>query len=190
MKHKIFVISGPAAVGKTTVSKLIMKEFPQLQKSMTYTTREERKGQAEDKIMKYISKNAFLTKIKKDHFIEWANVHDNYYGTDKKYLIKKLKNGPVIMNIDVQGGLQIKQQFPETVLIFIKPESFNQLKTRLLKRMHANFDKKDFNIRLTNVKNELKLGKKYDFKIINKEKQIKQTVEKVSKIISKQLTID
>ena len=87
MNHKIFIISGPAAVGKTTVSKLVMKRFPQLQKSMTFTTREERKGQTEDKIMKYISKNDFLNKIKKDHFIEWAQVHDNYYGTDKKFLI-------------------------------------------------------------------------------------------------------
>jgi guanylate kinase len=190
MNHKIFVISGPAAVGKTTVSKLIRKKFPILQQSMTYTTREKRDGSSEDKIMRYISSVEFLKKMNRNDFIEWAHVHDNYYGTDKKFLIKTIKKGPILMNIDVQGGLQMKQQFPETVLIFLKPDSFSQLKQRLLKRQTKTENKKDFEVRLMNVKNELKLGKKYDYKIINSQGELSKTVQKISKIITKELSID
>jgi len=223
----IFILSGPAAVGKTTVSKLVMEKFPDLQKTMTFTTRPQRGSGNEDKIMNYISQPEFEKKIKDNDFIEWAFVHGNYYGTDKKYLEDTLKKGDIIMNIDVQGGLQMKKLYlqepepsskvkhkntnksrrPETILIFIKPESFTQLKNRLIKRQKPlpeipqsrnqklpeipqSRKNKDLQTRLKNTKKELKLGKKYDYKIKNREGKINQTVNQIAQIINKHLSID
>lgn len=187
MKNKIFIISGPVAVGKTTVAKAIMRQMPFLQKAVSFTTRKKRAGTAEDKIMKYVSVPEFQKKIKNNDFIEWAIVHDQYYGTDKNVLASLLKKGPVLLNIDSQGALILKKKLSNIVLIFIRPESLEILKKRIIKRSKGIVDQKDFQTRINNVKKELKYTKYYDYQVINKEGELAKTLAQVSKIIKKEL---
>lgn len=187
MPNKIFIISGPVAVGKTTVAKEIMKKMPFLQKAVSFTTRQKRAGIAEDKIMKYVTVSEFQKKIQRGDFIEWAIVHDQYYGTDKNVLADLLKKGPVLLNIDTQGALILKKKLSNIVLIFIRPESLEILKKRLIKRSKGKVDQKDFQVRINNVKKELKYTKYYDYQVVNKEGELAKTLAQVSKIIQKEL---
>jgi len=187
MSNKIFIISGPVAVGKTTVAKAIMKKMPKLQKAVSFTTRKRRAGTAEDKIMKYVSIPEFKEKIRKGDFVEWAIVHGQYYGTDKNVLEKLLKKGPVLLNIDTQGALILKKKLSNIVLIFIRPESLEILKKRLIKRSKGMVDQKDFQTRINNVKRELKYTRYYDYQVVNKEGELAKTLAQVSKIIQKEL---
>jgi guanylate kinase len=185
--NKIIIISGPVAVGKTTVAKIIMKKMPYLQKAVSFTTRKKRAGTAEDKIMKYVTAFEFQKKIKKGDFIEWAIVHDQYYGTDKNVLADLLKKGPVLLNIDTQGALILKKKMSNIVLIFIRPESLEILKKRIIKRSKGQVDQEDFQVRINNVKRELKYTRYYDYQVVNKEGQLAKTLNQVAKIIKKEL---
>ena len=184
--NKIFIISGPVAVGKTSIAKAIIKKLPFLQKAVSFTTRQKRAGTAEDKIMKYVTEKKFKAKIKKGDFIEWAKVHNDLYGTDKKIFSQLLKKGPVLLNIDVQGALQIKKKFKNSVLIFIKPQSLAILKKRIIKRAKGKINPKDFATRIANVKKELKFTEYYDYQVINRQGKLKQTLDSVAKIIQKE----
>jgi guanylate kinase len=186
-RNKIIIISGPVAVGKTTVAKIIMKKMPYLQKAVSFTTRKKRAGTAEDKIMKYVTVPEFQKKIQRGDFIEWAIVHDQYYGTDKNVLANLLKKGPVLLNIDTQGALILKKKLANIVLIFIRPESLEILKKRLIKRSKGKVDQKDFQIRINNVKRELKYTRYYDYQVVNKEGQLAKTLNQVAKIIKNEL---
>ena len=187
MQNKIFVISGPVAVGKTTVAKELFKVFPQLQKGTSYTTREARAGETEDKIMKYISEEKFNEKITSNDFIEWAKVHQYYYGTDKKVLLENLEKGPILLNIDVQGGLNLADIQDNVVLIFILPSSIKSLKERLLKRYNGKIDQKDYDSRLKSANNELKLAKQYKYQVINADNQLENTIAELKVILSNEL---
>ncbi|MFA6410106.1 MAG: guanylate kinase [Candidatus Buchananbacteria bacterium] len=180
---KIFIISGPSGVGKTTVTKGVLKKLPFLQTATTYTTRTKRLGKKEDKVVIHVSHDQFRKKIEADEFLEWAIVHDNFYGTDKKIAEKKLKQNSLLMNIDVQGALQIKKKLPEkTVLIFLKAENFTELTRRIKSR--EKMPQAILDLRLKNARKELKLAKKYDYIITNKRNNLKPTITAVQKIIS------
>jgi guanylate kinase len=185
--NKIFIISGPVAVGKTTVAKAIMRKMPFLQKAVSFTTRKKRAGTAEDKIMKYVSVPKFQEKIRHHDFVEWAVVYGQYYGTDKKVLEELLKKGNVLLNIDVQGATQLKKKMKNVVLIFIRPQSLAILKKRIFKRSGGKIDPKDFQTRINNVKRELKYTRYYDYQVVNEEGQLAKTLAQVSKIIKKEI---
>src|SRR3989344_7989587 len=108
--NKIFIISGPSGVGKTTVAKGVLKKMPFLKTSLTYTTRTQRLGKKEDKTIIHVSAEEFRKKIDEGDFLEWAIVHDNFYGTDAEVILQTLKKNSILMNIDVQGALQIKKK--------------------------------------------------------------------------------
>lgn len=183
---KIFIISGPSGVGKTSVAKGVLKKLPFLKTSATYTTRTKRLGKKEDKIVIHISEEGFREKIAAGDFLEWAIVHDNFYGTDKKVVEKNLKKNSLLMNIDVQGALQIKTKLPEkTILIFLKAESFSELVWRIKKR--EKMPKAILDLRLKNAKKELKLAKKYDYTVVNKKGRLKEAVRDVGEIIRKEI---
>lgn len=187
MKNKIFVVSGPVAVGKTTLGKKIFELFPELQKGTTYTTREERAGETEDKIMKFITEDEFKQKIENNDFIEWAKVHKYYYGTDKKTLLEELEQSSVLLNIDVQGGLNLAQTLDNVVLIFIQPESLEILKQRLLKRYKGKVDRADYESRLKSIKKELNLAKQYHYQITNKDNQLEKSIQELANLIKSEL---
>lgn len=180
---KLFIISGPSGVGKTAIVLGVLKKLPGLKTTVTYTTRKPRKGKAEDKVMKYVSKKTFSQKIKNNEFLEWAIVHGESYGTAKKETLIALKNCHLLCNVDVQGALNIKKKLPQkTVLIFIKPDTFENLSKRIKKR-GAKMLPKELEQRLNNARKELNYAKFYDYQVINYENKLDKTINKVSKII-------
>ena len=182
--NKIFIISGPSGVGKTSVAKGVLKKLPFLKTSVTYTTRTKRLGKKEDKTIIHVSPDEFRKKLAGGDFLEWAVVHDNFYGTDAETIETELKKNSILMNIDVQGALQIKKKLPKTtILIFLKAENFLELVRRIKQR--EKMPKAILGLRLKNAKKELILAKKYDHLIINEKNKIKKTINKVTEIITK-----
>lgn len=186
-QNKIFIISGPSGVGKTTIAKRVIKKLPQLKTSLSFTTRNKRLGKKEDKTFVHVSEDEFRAKIEQGNFLEWAVVHDNLYGTDKATVEKTLKNHNMLMNIDPQGALQIKNKMPaQTVLIFLKTNTIAELARRILKR--EKMPKAVLDIRLNkSAKKELSLAKQYDYIVVNEKNKVPQTVDKVVNIINSYL---
>jgi guanylate kinase len=164
-----FVLSAPSGTGKTTLAHLLVNSMDKLLLSVSYTTRAIRGTEQEGVNYHFISLEKFQDMIANNEFLEWANVHDNYYGSGLEWTKKNISNGlNVLFDIDVQGGLQIKKNYPEAVTIFITPPSFEELEKRLLSRgtdSHDNIKK-----RLEAARGEIMVGlENYDY-VINNEK--------------------
>ncbi len=163
------VLSAPSGTGKTTLAHLLVNSMDKLLLSVSYTTRPIR-GAEQDRVnYHFIDEAAFKEMIEKNEFLEWAQVHDNYYGSGLFWTKNNIMNGlNVLFDIDVQGGLQIKNNYPEAVTIFITPPSFEELEKRLVRRgteSHDNIQK-----RLEAARGEIMIGlDKYDY-VINNEK--------------------
>ena len=182
--NKIFIISGPSGVGKTSVAKGVLKKLPFLKTSVTYTTRTKRLGKKEDKTIIHVNQKEFRRKIDAGECLEWAVVHDNLYGTDAKTIDQKLRQENILMNIDVQGALQIKKKLPQkTILIFLKAENIKELTQRIGQR--ETMPNQILNLRIKNAKQELRLAKKYDYILVNRKNQLKKTIHAVVEIIKK-----
>ncbi len=184
--NKIFIISGPSGVGKTSVAKGVLKKLPFLKTSVTYTTRTQRLGKKEDKTIIHVPEDEFRKKISGAEFLEWAVVHGNFYGTDAKTIARELKKNSILMNIDVQGALQIKNKLPQiTVLIFLKAENRTELVRRIRRR--EKMPQAILDLRLKNAKKELALAKKYDYIVINKKNKLKRAIGNIVEIITKNI---
>ena len=130
-KGRLYVISGPSGTGKGTVCGELLKEIGN-EFSVSMTTREPREGEVDGKDYYFVSREVFLEHIEAGNFLEHATVFDNLYGTPKDMVLNRLERGRnVILDIDVQGGLQVKKAMPEAVLIFILPPSLAELRRRL-----------------------------------------------------------
>ena len=183
---KIFIISGPSGVGKTTIAKRVLRKLPFLKTTLTYTTRTKRLGKKEDKTIIHIDEKEFRKKISQGQFLEWAIVHDNFYGTDAKIVHQRLRKSSLLMNIDVQGALQIKEKLPKkTVLIFLKTKNIKELIRRIQKR--EKMPEAILKLRIKNARKELALAKRYDYAVINEKDKIAKTVSDITKIIKKYL---
>ena len=133
-KGRLFVISGPSGTGKGTICREILKDIRN-EFSVSMTTREPREGEEHGREYFFVSHEEFIENINRNNFLEYATVFDNYYGTPKDIVLKKLEKGRnVILDIDVQGGLQVKEAMPEAVLIFLLPPSLAALRSRLENR--------------------------------------------------------
>ena len=164
-KGNLFVISGPSGAGKSTVCKLVRKIL-RINLAVSATTRARRKGEVEGNEYHFLTKDDFENKITKNEFLEYAKVHENYYGTLKSEVENKLSNGEnVILEIDVQGGIQIREIYPNAKLIFFKSPSLEDLEKRL--RFRGTESEETVQLRLKNAKEELEIGKEYDETVIN-----------------------
>ena len=182
-KGILFVLSGPSGVGKGTVLEALMKDFREVEYSVSATTRERRPGEVDGEDYFFISKERFKELKEKDKFIESAKVHNNYYGTPKKYVDRTLAEGKdIILEIDIQGAKQVKEKYPNAVFIFLKPPSLEELKNRLKKRNTENDKSKK--IRLKNAKSEIKEINEYDYTILNDK--VKNAVSELKRIILKE----
>ncbi|NIP31563.1 MAG: guanylate kinase [Candidatus Dadabacteria bacterium] len=166
MNGKLFVISGPSGSGKTTLANHVMSEFNNLKFSVSCTTRQKRQNEIDGVDYFFVSRVKFKEMIDKGMFAEWALVHGNYYGTPLKNIKEAVNKGmDILLDIDVQGASQLKDNIEDAVFIFVVPPSIELLEERLKKR---NLDKKeDISLRMNVVKQEIEQAKEYDYIIIN-----------------------
>lgn len=162
----LIVVSGPSGAGKGTICDALRKQFPKIQYSISMTTRPPRPGEV-DGVNYYFSTNEkFEALLQEDAFLEHAKVYDHYYGTPKKYVYDMLEAGNHIMlEIDIQGAMQVKEKYPKAVFIYIVPPSKEVLKERLCGR---HTDSEDVIAgRLAKARKELDWIDKYDYLVVN-----------------------
>ncbi len=165
-KGLLVVISGPSGTGKGTVCQKLLSQRNSVRYSVSATTRKPREGEVEGKSYFFVSESKFLDMIETDALIEWDKYCDNYYGTPKEYVETCLEDGlDIILEITVEGALEIKQKYPECVLVFIIPPSFAELRRRIETRATECCDV--IEKRLEKAANELKHVSKYDYLILN-----------------------
>ena len=165
MKGKLIVVSGPSGAGKSTVTKIVRDNL-NIPLTVSATTRKPRKEEIDGKDYYFLTTEEFLNKVNNDEFFEWAKVHDNYYGTLKLEVDNKRQHGStVLLEIDVQGGLIVKEKDPSAILVFMKAPNERELEERLKNR---DTDSKEIiEKRLKNALKELEYEKDYDYSIIN-----------------------
>lgn len=184
MDKKLFVISGCSGVGKGTVINKFMERNKDFILSVSCTTRNPRPGEVDGVNYFFLSKEEFEQNIAQNKFLEHACFAGNYYGTKKKYVKQKFDEGfNIILEIETQGALQVKEKMPEAVLIFIAPPSVEELEHRLRGR-HTE-DEETIKKRLAQVKTELERSQKYDFIVINDD--VERAVEEIEKIVKDNL---
>tara|TARA_Y100000817_G_scaffold53696_1_gene39271 strand:+ start:7172 stop:7750 length:579 start_codon:yes stop_codon:yes gene_type:complete len=184
MSINIITISAPSGSGKTTLCKALRKVREDILWSVSFTTREPRKNERNGLDYHFVSKNEFKQRIKEKDFIEWQNVHGNYYGTSRIILKDAIKENKILLfEVDVKGALSLKENNPEnTFTIFILPPSLEDLRLRLIKR--GSDTKERIGIRLNRFKEEMKYKDFFDFVIINKNLSIakKALITKVNQL--------
>ena len=162
---KLYVISGPSGTGKGTICHELLQDMYN-DFSVSMTTRAPRDGEVEGRHYFFVSREDFEENIEKGNFLEYANVYGNMYGTPKDAVIKRLERGHnVILDIDVQGALQVKSAYPEAILIFILPPDMDELRKRLTGR---DTDAPEvIEKRLAEAIGEIKFMGEYDYYIVN-----------------------
>ena len=182
-KGLLIVISGPSGAGKGTVCKELMKKY-NYNISISATTRSPREGEVDGVNYHFLDKKSFEEKLSRDEFLEYAQVYGNYYGTLKKGVEDELNKGNnIILEIDIQGTLQVQKVYKNAVYIFLLPPSINELKNRILKR--GSETEFSFNLRFSSVGEELKYMNSYDYAVINDD--LDSAVEKVHSIINTEI---
>ncbi len=165
-QHKLFVISGPSGAGKDTLLQEILKVDQSLGLTVSATTRKPRPGEQDGVAYHFLTNEEFDEYIAQDAFLEWAYVHANRYGTLKSEVERLSKLGKSsVLEIDVQGALNVRKVYPDAVLIFIKPPSLEVLEHRL--RGRGTEDEQTIALRMKNAKHEIALADQYDAVIIN-----------------------
>jgi len=162
----LYVIAAPSGAGKSSLVKALMAQDPQLQLSVSHTTRAPRGQEQHGREYFFVSHATFDHMVADQAFVEWAHVHSNRYGTSRQAIQDKINSGAdIILEIDFQGALQIKKLFPKAVTIFILPPSWPELEARL---RHRGEDSEEvIALRLKNAATEMAQAKNFDFVIIN-----------------------
>lgn len=163
----LLVISAPSGAGKTTILKPVLRELPNLNFSVSHTTRSPRPGEIEGRDYHFVSIQEFEKLKQANGFIEWAKVHDNFYGTSRQAVSEQLARGmDLILDIDVQGAMQLKKDATlPAIFIFIAPPSMQELERRLSSRQTESPE--SLKLRLSNAGQELQQAAQYDYLIVN-----------------------
>ena len=178
----LFIISAPSGGGKTTLSKAVLNRFNNILYSVSYTTRSPRNGEQDSVDYYFIQKKDFEKRIESGHWAEWAEVHGNYYGTSAEFLDKGLASGrDMLLDIDVQGTIQILGNYPDSVTIFIMPPSPETLRKRL--EMRGTESRTTIKRRLLTAEKEMAQKGLYRHVIVND--QLSVSIEKLITIIEK-----
>lgn len=162
----LFVVSAPSGAGKSSLVKALLELDSHVQPSMSHTTRAPRGQEKHGREYFFASEQEFDAMVAANGFVEWANVHGRRYGTSRKVIEERVAQGAdVVLEIDFQGALQIKQAFANAVLVFVLPPSWDELRARLERRGEDAPDVID--LRLENAAEEMAQASKFDFVIIN-----------------------
>ncbi|HZP17843.1 MAG TPA: guanylate kinase [Terriglobales bacterium] len=162
----VFIISAPSGSGKSTLVNKVRETIPRLEFSISYTTRKPRGAEQNGREYYFITREEFEEMIRKDEFLEHANVFGNYYGTARRFLRKAQAEGSdLLLDIDVQGAAQIKEKLPEAVSIFILPPNRSELERRL--RLRGQDASPVIGKRLDGAGREIENYRKYDYILVN-----------------------
>ena len=162
----LLVASGPSGAGKGTICQILREQLPDLGYSISVTTRQPRVGEVDGKSYFFKTVPEVQEMIAKGELLEYAEVYGNYYGTPRKYVMDLLQSGhDVLLEIDIQGALQIKERFPEGVFVFIVPPSLDELSARIYKR--GTDSEEVIKRRMASAASELTYAAKYDYIIVN-----------------------
>lgn len=176
----LLVVSGPSGAGKGTICNALRKAYPDIHYSVSMTTRTPRRGEKEGISYYFREDTEFRKLIQNEAFLEYAQVYDHFYGTPKKYVLDKISEGKtVLLEIDIQGAMQVKRTYPKGVFIYVVPPSLQILSQRI----HARgIDSEEvIQKRLSQITRELALAHQYDYIIVND--LLAEAVRKASAIL-------
>ncbi|MDK9723985.1 MAG: guanylate kinase [Sterolibacteriaceae bacterium MAG5] len=166
----LFVVSAPSGAGKTTLVKLLLERDAQVQHSISYTTRAPRPGEQNGREYHFIDIPIFVAMRDRGEFLEWAEVHGNFYGTSRVWLEQRMNAGQdMLLEIDWQGAQQVREMFPAAVSIFILPPSVGELEKRL--RGRGQDSEEVIQRRVAAALGEMRHVDEFDFAIINNNLQ-------------------
>lgn len=178
----LFVVSGPSGAGKDTLVAALLKRLPRLKYSVSATTREPRPGEEEGEHYFFLAREEFEQQRAADGFLEWREYNDNLYGTPRGFVERTLTEGyDLIMKPEVNGALAIKRAFPSAVLIFLAPDRFSNLRTRLLARRTETTE--EIARRMEIAHEEFNFVRSFDYIVINAEERSDEAVRDLQAIL-------
>lgn len=179
LKGVLVIISAPSGTGKSTICRRLLQKNKDLKYSTSCTTRAPRPGEKNGKHYFFLTREDFKRKIERHEFLEWALVHDEYYGTPRSFIESSIKSGSsVLLAIDVQGAAAIRRKRPDSILIFVAPPSLETLRERLAARR----DESDSVARrLANSREEMAAAHRFDYLVVND--QLEKAVIQIESIL-------
>ena len=179
-KGQIFVLSGPSGAGKGTVRKRLFQEIPMLKYSISCTTRHPRPGEIDGTDYRFIDETQFRSFIREGAFLEWADVHGHLYGTLCADVERECSAGyDVVLEIDVQGAMQVRNRCKRCILIFLSPPSIEALEQRL--RLRGTENEENVRVRLRNANYEMNHASGYDYLVVNDS--VEEAAHRIREII-------
>jgi guanylate kinase len=183
-RGKLIVISAPSGSGKTSIAKEIMRRNPSLTFSVSATTRSRREGESEGKDYFFLTKDEFKRRVVAGEFVEWEEIYGDYYGTLRKEVDRALLGGQhIVFDVDVKGGVSIKREYPETLVVFIQLPSVGALRERLQHR-HTE-DEATIARRMERVPMEMEIGKQFEHQVVNDD--LSRAIDEVQTIVKQYL---
>ena len=180
MTGHLYIVAAPSGAGKTTLVRLLLEKDPDINVSISSTTRLPRTGESDGREYHFVGVQNFLDMVSQGEFLEWAEVHGNYYGTSKRWIEKEMEaGGDVLLEIDWQGAQQVRKVFPEAIGIFILPPSLEELKSRLSGR--GTDSAETIARRIAAARDEMRHVDEFDYVIINDDLQ--QALDNLKSIV-------
>jgi len=179
-KGFLVILSAPSGTGKSTICRKLLQRRKDLRYSISCTTRDPRPGERDGKHYFFVEKEEFKRRIQRNEFLEWAIVHEQYYGTPRKHVEESTREGfSVLLAIDIQGAAAIRRKLPDAVLVFVTPPSLEALKERLAARKDAS---ESVAKRLAAARTELAAAKNYDYVVVNDD--LEHCVDQICAILT------